>query len=85
MLYKVSSFSDSGGGGERVLWFMIFALLNDPSRKESIHIVIYSGDKKSKQQIVDNVKAKFNIILTPENVADITIVEISSRFLLEAK
>jgi ALG11 mannosyltransferase N-terminus len=50
--------SDSGGGGERVLWVFVYAILNDSTAGESKRkVAIYTGDVgRTKQQILDNVK-----------------------------
>lgn len=55
---QISFISDSGGGGERVLWFMILALLNNSELfKNNVYIAVYSGEiSKSKVEILDNVK-----------------------------
>lgn len=59
--------SDNGGGGERVLWMIVYALLskrNDGNLAalHEIHnfdIVIYNGDKgRSKDQIITNVQVQ---------------------------
>ena len=76
---------DSGGGGERVLWVMIHALLKEDLFKESLKIVIYAakGDKH-KKQMLSAVKDSFGLDVT-EQSERITFVPISSTALLEAK
>ncbi|KAF9453183.1 glycosyltransferase family 4 protein [Macrolepiota fuliginosa MF-IS2] len=56
-------YCNAGGGGERVLWTAIAALQrNEPE----IISVVYSGDiDATKDQILDKVKARFDIELDP--------------------
>jgi hypothetical protein len=50
-------YCDSGGGGERVLWIMVAALLQNKKINEQINISIYTGDiGKNKEKILSNVK-----------------------------
>jgi len=78
-------YCDAGGGGERVLWMMIFALLSQSefiSRK--IEIYIYTGDSKLFQDIIENVKVKFQICLSEKHCSQISLVRINTRKILEA-
>jgi len=52
-------YCDAGGGGERVLWVLIDALLKNPELNEHIHIVLYSGEPKSAEDIFNNVEVKY--------------------------
>jgi alpha-1,2-mannosyltransferase len=86
-------YCDAGGGGERVLWMMVQALLldcdenaksNSPIR--DMDIVIYTGDiDRTKEQIINNVESKFGISYEKSKLSRIRLVYIRSRFLLEAK
>lgn len=79
-------YCDAGGGGERVLWVFIDALLTNPELNEHLHIVLYSGENKSAEEIFNNVEKKFGIIFTPaQRTENINVVQIHSRFLLEAQ
>ena len=61
----IVTFSDNGGGGERVLWEMIQTVLDCSDRD----IVIYSGDiGVSKERIINNVKViSYLIYMTTNN------------------
>ena len=51
--------SASGGGGERVLWMMVLALLRLSKSGQALRIVIYTGDTSmSKMNILNIVKVK---------------------------
>lgn len=78
-------YCDSGGGGERVLWMMIHALLKEDQFKDNLKIVIYAakGDK-DKEHILSAVKDSFRIDLT-EHSDRILFVSVSTTALLEAK
>ena len=55
--FDIIACSDQGGGGERVLWVMIAALLGNRDTADAIHIVIYSADRdKTKNEIISNVQ-----------------------------
>jgi alpha-1,2-mannosyltransferase len=48
---------DQGGGGERVLWMMVAAILNNNDIAKTVQIVIYCADKdKTKDEVVANVQ-----------------------------
>lgn len=60
-------YCNAGGGGERVLWTIIQGL--QISHPYAIH-AIYTGDTEvSKEDMVSNVKTRFNIEIQPETVA----------------
>ena len=76
---------DSGGGGERVLWMMIHALLRDPAFDKKLRIVIYAskGDVH-KERILAGVRDSFRIDVT--NYADrISFLCIRTVTMLDAK
>lgn len=79
-------YCDSGGGGERVLWMAINALLEDLNANEDMHIVIYSGSKRSKKEILRHVRDRFSInLLSPYTSNKITFIPIHSHVLMEAR
>jgi alpha-1,2-mannosyltransferase len=91
-------YCNSGGGGERVLWICVYALLtNDVSpatlyandntvKSRKTQIVIYTGDNdRTKQQILANVESRFAIKFTERQAASISFVYIQTRFLLEPR
>ncbi|KAI0365333.1 mannosyltransferase [Pilatotrama ljubarskyi] len=71
-------YCNAGGGGERVLWAAISAL----QRKEpNVTSVVYSGDvDATKENIIDKVKARFDIELSPRTLH---FVFLKSRHLVE--
>ncbi|KAI0629783.1 mannosyltransferase [Trametes polyzona] len=71
-------YCNAGGGGERVLWAAVHAL----QRKEpDVISVVYSGDTDTtKEKIIDKVKARFDIELSPRTLH---IVFLQSRSLVE--
>ncbi|CCM03735.1 uncharacterized protein FIBRA_05881 [Fibroporia radiculosa] len=71
-------YCNAGGGGERVLWTAIaFLQRTEPN----VVSVVYSGDTDaSKQQIIDKVKAGFDISLSPDSLH---FVFLTSRYLVE--
>jgi alpha-1,2-mannosyltransferase len=76
--------SDSGGGGERVLWMLIAALLNSKPLEKRVKIVIYSGDTlKSRDEILRNVMTKFRIQIPQEQQEQIVFCKIYSRKYLD--
>lgn len=79
-------YCDGGGGGERVLWMMVDALLQDGTISKHLHIVIYSGSKKNKKEILKHVKERFSIdLLNPYLFNKITFVQLWSHALTEAR
>jgi ALG11 mannosyltransferase N-terminus len=76
---------DSGGGGERVLWVMIHALLKDKSFSNKLRICIYSSvTSKTKSEILVGVNKSFRIDIT-DYFEKITLIPIISSPLLDAK
>lgn len=78
--------SNGGGGGERVLWILIAAMLKDNELSERAQIVIYTGDseKLSAKNTLHNVKDKFFIDLCKYgDTGRIRFVHIKTRHLLE--
>jgi len=87
-------YSDSGGGGERVLWVLVDALLKETSLKKGVKLAIYTGfSHKSASSSIDkghcileHVKSRFHIDLTaPDKASRIRFVFLQTRFLLEAQ
>lgn len=79
-------YCDGGGGGERVLWMMVDALLQDGTASKNLHIVIYSGSKKSKKEILKHAKERFSIDLRNPYLSNkITFVKLWSHVLTDAK
>ncbi|EKX38590.1 hypothetical protein GUITHDRAFT_158493 [Guillardia theta CCMP2712] len=72
-------YCNDGGGGERVLWCAIQALLREDSKRL---IAVYTGDRASKEEILAKAKERFGFELHGERVQ---IVYISCRVLLEAR
>jgi alpha-1,2-mannosyltransferase len=71
----------NGGGGERVLWTAIHALLSkSPPSPITIYAAHFSG---SKNDILDRIKTQFNIILP--DTTHLTLVYIYSWPLLDPK
>ncbi|KAI0727902.1 mannosyltransferase [Fomitopsis betulina] len=71
-------YCNAGGGGERVLWTAIAMLQRD---EPDIISVVYSGDvDATKEQILEKVKARFDIDLSPQTIH---FVFLSSRYLVE--
>ncbi|TBU41410.1 mannosyltransferase [Dichomitus squalens] len=71
-------YCNAGGGGERVLWAAVSAI----QRKEpDIISVVYSGDTDTtKEKIIEKVKARFDIELSPQSLH---FVFLESRYLVE--
>ncbi|XP_029348754.1 GDP-Man:Man(3)GlcNAc(2)-PP-Dol alpha-1,2-mannosyltransferase-like [Echeneis naucrates] len=71
-------YCNAGGGGERVLWCSLRALMN---RYPSVSFVVYTGDQGvTGEQILDGARQRFNITL-PRSV---TFVFLRHRLLVEA-
>lgn len=76
---------DSGGGGERVLWVMIAALLKNAKLRQRLRIVIYaSKEEKYKERILTSVKDNFRIDVTGYSDR-ISLICIKTTPLLDAK
>jgi alpha-1,2-mannosyltransferase len=74
-------YCNDGGGGERVLWCAIQALL---LANKGIRIAIFTGDHERGDEILSKAKERFGIsIADPEG--RIIFVRLRSRFLLEAR
>ncbi|KAF8574226.1 glycosyltransferase family 4 protein [Ramaria rubella] len=71
-------YCNAGGGGERVLWTAIaFVQRTEPD----VINVVYSGDQGvTKQDIIDKVKARFDITLNPKSLH---FIFLTSRKLVE--
>ncbi len=52
--------SNSGGGGERVLWIGVHAiLLSEELKKRKVHVLIYTGDVGvDKNKMLNNVQVR---------------------------
>ncbi|KAJ1802904.1 asparagine-linked glycosylation protein, partial [Coemansia sp. RSA 2599] len=72
-------FANAGGGGERVLWTMIKAIQD---KYPFVVSVIYSGDKVKREQLLQNVKAKFGLEI---NAQTVYVVELQRRWWVEHK
>ena len=73
-------YCNDGGGGERVLWCAVQALLE---RNPDLIVAIFTGDKEPKTEILSKAKERFSIDLT-EHRARIKFVRIRCRALLQA-
>ena len=72
-------YADAGGGGERVLWHSMDAIL---SRNRSMKCLVWTGERdRTKDQILDKVKARFGLDLPRTRV---TFVFLRLRWLVEA-
>lgn len=79
--------SNGGGGGERVLWILVAAMLTDKELSKRTQIVIYTADTVSvtAQDTLRRVKDKFSIDISNEGDAErIKFVHIKTAYLLEA-
>lgn len=76
---------DSGGGGERVLWVIIDALLQDESLGNKLKICIYCAKAvRNKSQILQGVENNFRINVEKHS-SKISFVHIQTATLLDAK
>ena len=76
---------ESGGGGERVLWVIIHALLKDKTISNRLRICIYSSvSSRTKLEILAGVNNSFRIDIK-DNSEKITFIPIKSSWLLDAK
>jgi glycosyltransferase involved in cell wall biosynthesis len=78
-------YCDSGGGGERVLWVSIAALMNNERLREKFNIVIYAScGQCEKERILVDVCRRFSIDIV-EHADRIHLIPIWSVFLMEAR
>jgi alpha-1,2-mannosyltransferase len=76
---------DSGGGGERVLWAIIDAVLQDESLCSKLKVCIYCAKAvEDKLQILRGVENNFRINVE-KHFTKISFVHIHSATLLDAK
>jgi alpha-1,2-mannosyltransferase len=72
-------YCNDGGGGERVLWCAVQALLN---QEGDIKVAVFTGDKESKAAILSKARERFSIDLQG-NSTRIKFVRLRCRSLLE--
>ncbi|VVC90152.1 unnamed protein product [Leptidea sinapis] len=72
-------YCNAGGGGERVLWVAIKAIL---SRYPDSHIYIYTVETAEPQKILDKAQNQFNVKVEPERI---NFVRLSMGKFIEAK
>ncbi|CAH2088385.1 unnamed protein product [Euphydryas editha] len=72
-------YCNAGGGGERVLWVAIRAIL---SRYPDSHIHIYTVETTEATTIITKVQNQFNVIIEPERI---NFVRLSMRKAIEAE
>jgi ALG11 mannosyltransferase N-terminus len=76
---------DSGGGGERVLWVIIDALLQDESLSSKLKVCIYCAKAvQDKSQMLRGVENNFRIN-AEKHSSKISFVHIQSATLLDAE
>ncbi len=67
--------SDGGAGGEKVLYQAISAI--QKSREYNDHqVIVYSGSDKAPKEILDHVKSRFGLQISPVNLS---FVKLPSR------
>ncbi len=72
-------YADAGGGGERVLWHAISAMID---KWPTVQYTILTGERdKTSEQILDKVSSRFGISIREDNVK---FVFLRLRFLIEA-
>eukprot|EP00277_Geminigera_cryophila_P004139 CAMPEP_0179416576 /NCGR_PEP_ID=MMETSP0799-20121207/6874_1 /TAXON_ID=46947 /ORGANISM="Geminigera cryophila, Strain CCMP2564" /LENGTH=468 /DNA_ID=CAMNT_0021189461 /DNA_START=76 /DNA_END=1478 /DNA_ORIENTATION=- len=75
-------YCNDGGGGERVLWCAVQALLN---ANPTTNILVYTGDIETQQDILTKANERFSIDLTgASDMPRIRFVRLKFRALLEA-
>ncbi|KAL4487217.1 hypothetical protein ABPG72_017936 [Tetrahymena utriculariae] len=52
---------NSAGGGEKVLWCLVYSLLNHVAYRENFELVIYTGDQVSAEDILKKATDRFNV------------------------
>ncbi|XP_063831810.1 GDP-Man:Man(3)GlcNAc(2)-PP-Dol alpha-1,2-mannosyltransferase [Ostrinia nubilalis] len=72
-------YANAGGGGERVLWVAIKALL---ARYPDTNIFIYTVETAEPQTILDKAQNQFNVKVEPEKI---TFIRLSMKKVIEAK
>jgi alpha-1,2-mannosyltransferase len=76
-------FSDSGGGGERVLWQAVQAIQENHAGKD-VKIIIYSGDRHAQpKDIIARAEDRFHVRVTDE--IPVEFVFARTRWMVEAK
>lgn len=73
-------YANSGGGGERVLWIAIKALLQ--SRKK-IKLIIYTGDKDPTKDILEKTNQRFGVELGKQS--RLKLIRLKQRKWIEAE
>ncbi|TPX78593.1 GDP-Man:Man3GlcNAc2-PP-dolichol alpha-1,2-mannosyltransferase [Chytriomyces confervae] len=78
--------SDGGGGGERVLWAAVSALLARESKSAiKFNVVIYSKTGLSLDTVLQKVKSQFGIVFSKDQKSRISFVELTYWRYLEAE
>ncbi len=72
--------SNSGGGGERVLWCAIKAI--EMNIETPLECIIYSGDPSPQEDILLKVSQRFGIYFS--NKVKIQIINLTKRHYVEA-
>ena len=75
-------YADAGGGGERVLWHAVSAVIK---RWPSLRVIVYTGDSaklRPADKIIEKVGHRFGLVIPKEKVE---FVRLRSRFLIEAR
>lgn len=75
-------FSNSGGGGERVLWQYIRTLQRLYPSSSGVRIVVYTGDSESKDEILAKTLDRFGLEVSGQNLE---FVRLKSRRLIAAE
>ncbi|EAR99746.3 glycosyltransferase group 1 protein (macronuclear) [Tetrahymena thermophila SB210] len=75
-------YCNSAGGGEKVLWCLVYSLLNCVAYRENFELVIYTGDQVSGEDILKKATDRFNINVL-ELKDKIQFIRVSGRKLLE--
>lgn len=73
-------YADAGGGGERVLWHAVSAIVH---KWPHIHCIVYTGERdKTGDSILEKVKNRFGIDLPEERIK---FIFLRLRWLVESK
>ncbi|KAI8837194.1 hypothetical protein BJ741DRAFT_604039 [Chytriomyces cf. hyalinus JEL632] len=79
-------FCDGGGGGERVLWAAVSALLARESKSATkFNVVIYSKTGLSLDTVLQKVESQFGIVFSKDQKSRISFVELTYWRYLEAE